>query len=219
MILPGEHSLCVDIRDSGVPGELRGLQHLHDKYGRLPWSKVVSPAVHVARYGFRVTQDLVRYMHSAVEGQDNFLVDDPSWAIDFAPNGTMLKLGDTIYRKRYANTLETIAQHGPDAFYEGAIAQATIQALQNTGGTMTLDDLKNYSVVIRDAARIRYKDYILFGGSAPCSGETALAALNTLGGYPFFGHADSTNISTYVLNEALRFAYAQVSHVCAHSRL
>ena len=216
MLLLGGDSICVDFRDSGVPGELRGLEHLHEKYGRLPWFEVVNPSVHLARYGFRVNQDLVRYMESAIEGLDNFLENDPSWAIDFAPNGTMLKLGDTIYRKRYADTLETIAQHGPDAFYEGAIARATIRALQDTGGTMTLDDLKSYSVEIRDPAQIRYKDYILTGGSAPCSGEAALSALNTVGGYPFFGHADSTNISTYVLNEALRFAYAQVGYMCAY---
>lgn len=70
------------------------------------------PAVKVARHGFLVTADLVRYMASATSGADNFLVNDPTWAIDFAPNGTLLGLGDTITRRRYADTLEAIAKRG-----------------------------------------------------------------------------------------------------------
>jgi gamma-glutamyltranspeptidase / glutathione hydrolase len=73
---------------AGVPGELRGLELAHIKFGVLPWSTVVQPAVAVARDGFTVTEDTVRYMKAAVQlvGR-NFLVEDPSWAQDFAPNG------------------------------------------------------------------------------------------------------------------------------------
>ena len=97
---------------SGVPGELRGLERLHLTYGSKPWKELVMPAVNVARYGFPVTKDLVRYMASGTAGFDNFLVNDPTWAIDFAPNGTLLGLGDTITRRRYADTLEAIANRG-----------------------------------------------------------------------------------------------------------
>lgn len=82
-------------------------------------------------------------MDQGVAGVQNFLVEDPTWALDFAPNGTRLGLGDIMTRKRYANTLEEIASQGADAFYEGAIAQTTIAALQKANGTMTLDDLRN----------------------------------------------------------------------------
>src|SRR5690348_10331441 len=100
--------------NSGIPGEVRGLQHLHENYGVLPWSHVMKGAIKVARYGWAVTPDLVRYMNSATASGPNFLVDDPTWALDFAPNGTRVGLGDTITRKRYADTLETIANEGPD---------------------------------------------------------------------------------------------------------
>ena len=66
---------------SGVPGELRGLERLHKNYGSKPWKSLVLPAVKVARYGFPVTADLVRYMASAVSGIENFLVTDPTWAV------------------------------------------------------------------------------------------------------------------------------------------
>jgi len=99
---------------SGVPGELRGLERLHKGYASKSWKSLVMPAVKVARYGFPVTADLVRYMASATAGIDNFLVNDPTWAIDFAPNGTLLGLNDTITRRRYADTLESIAKRGTE---------------------------------------------------------------------------------------------------------
>lgn len=87
-----------------VPSELKGLEYLHNKYGSLPWRVLVNPAVHLARNGFNVTEDLVRYMDAAINNgpNGNFLVEDPIWAEDFAPNGTLLQLGDVITRKRYA---------------------------------------------------------------------------------------------------------------------
>lgn len=86
-----------------VPGELRGLEYLHKKYGSAPWSALALPAEYFARYGFNVTEDLVRYMDAAITGpRGNFLVEDPVWAEDFAPSGKLLQLGDKITRKRYA---------------------------------------------------------------------------------------------------------------------
>lgn len=149
-------------------------------------------------------------MDRAVVGTPNFLVEDPTWALDFAPNGTRLGLGDIITRKRYANTLEEIAQKGPDAFYEGAIAQTTIAALQKANGIMTLDDLKNYTVAIRKPATINYRDYRLTSGSAPSSGVVALSAMKIIEGYSDIGQPATVNLSTHRLDEAIRFGYGQV---------
>lgn len=117
----------------------------------------MQPAIDVARNGFQVTADTVKYIAGVSNPQ--FLTQDPSWAIDFAPNGTIVQLGQTMTRKRYAATLETISNEGASAFYEGAIANATIQALRASGGTMTLEDLANYTVAIRDAVDINYRGY------------------------------------------------------------
>ena len=195
---------------SGVPGELRGLEYLHKHFGKLPWSHVLRPAIIVARYGFYVTQDIVGYMDSATKGKSNFLVNDPTWAIDFAPNGTRVGLGDIMTRRRYADTLEAISKHGADAFYSGPIGNATIQALQRGNGTMTLEDLKNYTVAIRKPASVTYRDYRLTACSAPSSGEVALSVLKKIEGYPDIGSPAALNISTHRLDEAIRFGYGEV---------
>ncbi|KAG9196302.1 gamma-glutamyltranspeptidase / glutathione hydrolase [Alternaria panax] len=191
---------------SGVPGELRGLQHLHENYGVLPWATVLTPAVKVARNGWRVNEDLVKYMASATSSS-NFLVNNVEFALDFAPRGRLLKLNETITRKRYADTLETIAKDGPDAFYSGPIAEATIRALQAANGTMTLDDLSNYTVAIRKPSTITYRDYKLTACSAPSGGEVALATLKFMEGYSEVGNPENINLTTHRLDESMRFAY------------
>jgi gamma-glutamyltranspeptidase / glutathione hydrolase len=168
------------------------------------------PAVNVARYGFPVTQDLVYQMDTATADQANFLVEDPTWAIDFAPNGTRLGLGDILTRKRYADTLEEIAEKGPDVFYTGALANATIAALQAANGIMTLDDLKNYAVATRKPAHIEYRGYKLTSCSAPSSGLVVLSVMKIVEGYSGFGEEAVLNLTTHRLDEAIRFGYGQV---------
>lgn len=152
-------------------------------------------------------------MSAAVAGIANFLVEDPTWALDFAPNGTLVGLGDVMTRKRYADTLEQIAIHGPDAFYHGAIARTTIAALKKANGTMTLDDLKNYTIAIRQPAEITYRDYKLTACSAPSSGTVALSTLKIVEGYKGFGDLANVNLSTHRLDEATRFGYGEVCYL------
>ncbi|KAK1919636.1 hypothetical protein P3342_001929 [Pyrenophora teres f. teres] len=194
---------------SAVPSEVRGLQYLHEKYGVLPWAKVLAPAVKVAREGWKVNEDLVRYMESATATAGyNFLVDNKEFAVDFAPKGQLLKLGETITRKRYANTIETLANEGPDAFYKGPIADATIRALQASNGIMTLQDLTNYKVAIRKPSTINYRDYKLTACGAPSGGDVALSTLKFMEGYSKVGDPSNINLTTHRLDESMKFAYA-----------
>ncbi|GME51578.1 gamma-glutamyltranspeptidase [Neofusicoccum parvum] len=190
-----------------VPGELRGLQYLHNRYGKLPWKDVVMPSANLARDGFRVSEDLVKRMDSVKN--NSFLVDDPSWAIDFAPNRQRVKLNDTMTRKRYAKTLETIAVEGPDPFYNGSIAKTTIAAIQQRGGIMTFRDLENYTVITQEPLSTTYRGYRLTTGRAPSSGAVGLSVLKILEGYDDIGNPEYINITAHRLDEAFRFAYAQ----------
>ncbi|KAI0018266.1 gamma-glutamyltransferase 1 [Xylariomycetidae sp. FL0641] len=191
---------------SGVPGALRGIEYLYKNYASFGWKELVMPSVKLAREGFIVTNDLVNYMDATP--LNSFLTNDPAWASDFAPNGTLIKLGETMTRKRYADTLETIANRGSDAFYEGAIANATISALAAGGGTMTLEDLRSYTVVTRKPSQIRYRNYTITSTSAPSGGIVALSALNIADGFDF-NDPSTVNITTHLLDESIRFAYGQ----------
>lgn len=194
---------------AGVPGELRGTEYLHKNYGQLPWRDVVMPAVHVARYGFPVSADLVRFMDFMSPEEGGFLSEDPNWAMDFAPHGRRVRLNETITRRRYANTLETIAEQGPDAFYTGPIAETMIAATQASNGTMTMKDLEDYRVEIREPFSITYRDYKLTSCGAPAGGSVALSAMKILEGFSDSGDPAAINITTHRFDEAMRFAYGQ----------
>ncbi|KKA28001.1 hypothetical protein TD95_004852 [Thielaviopsis punctulata] len=191
----------------GVPGEIRGLQYAHEKYGSMAWREVVMPAVEVARGGFRVSSDLVRYMDNALAIRGyNFLVQEPEWAQDFAPNGTLLVEGDTMTRKRYADTLEKIAIHGPDAFYTGEIAESMVKTIQASNGTMTLQDLQDYRIEVREPLSVEYRNYTLHSVGAPASGAICLSNLKIMEQYDIEDWADVA-LSVHRFDEAMRYAY------------
>ncbi|CAH0014540.1 unnamed protein product [Clonostachys rhizophaga] len=192
---------------AGVPSEVRGLEYTHKKYGSLPWDVVIEGAIRVARDGFKVSEDFVRYCNRATSDGPGFLVDDPVWAEDFAPNGKLLEVGETMTRKRYAKTLETIARHGADAFYTGKIAESMIAIIQETNGTMTLDDLRDYQVISRDVAKVSYRGVDLHGISAPAGGAVCLSILKTMEQYDLEDWQD-VNLTTHRLVESMRFAYS-----------
>ncbi|KAI5928222.1 gamma-glutamyltranspeptidase [Camillea tinctor] len=191
----------------GVPGELRGLELAHKKFGVLPWKTVVEPAAFVARDGFPVNEDMVRYMERGIEAaKHNFLVEDPSWAQEFAPNGVLLTLGETMYRTRYGETLLQVAKHGADVFYTGPIADATIAAIRKSNGTMTKEDLSGYEALVREPISITYRGFRLFSSSAPSSGAVCLSTLKTMEAYDSADTAHA-NLTLHRFDEAMRFAY------------
>lgn len=196
---------------SGVPGELRGLQYIHQHYGSRSWSELIQPSIRAAQNGFRVSQDLVDMMDLATEGKDNFFVEDPVWAEDFAPKGTRLAAGDIITRKRYGKTLAAIAENGPEVFYRGEMADVTIAALQSARGIMSNKDLRSYRVKSRRPVSIGYRDYRLISAGAPAGGSVALSALKIFEGYDHTSEPSEINLTTHRLEEAFRFAYGQVS--------
>jgi gamma-glutamyltranspeptidase / glutathione hydrolase len=193
---------------SGIPGELRGLEYLHRNYGRLPWSALVEPSIILAREGFEINEDFVRYMN-ATKPSNAFLYENRSWATDFAPNGTLLGVGDVMTRKRYADTLETIAESGPGAFYCGSIASATISAVQRSGGIMKLSDMSNYSIKSREPLTIDYRGFKLTSTSAPSSGAVVLAVLKAIEGYDM-ANPQHLNLALHLLDETIKFGYGEV---------
>ncbi|KAH8836066.1 gamma-glutamyltranspeptidase [Flagelloscypha sp. PMI_526] len=192
----------------GVPGELRGWEALHKKHGKLPWQKLFQPAIHLARNGFKINPELLIAINPA---SYPYVSTDPLFAEVYAPNGTVLGINETAYRKRYADTLETISKKGADAFYSGPIANRTAVAAQQAGGILTVEDLKNYTVVHRTPASISYRGkYKIFSTIAPSSGSIVLSTLKAFEGYDGSagpGDADY-NLTTHRLIQANRFGYS-----------
>ncbi|CAJ0555188.1 Ff.00g052530.m01.CDS01 [Fusarium sp. VM40] len=189
----------------GVPGEVRGFEYAHKKYGSLPWKTVLQGAIKVAHDGFIVNADMARFVEKTVKNHHNFFVEDPSWAEDFTKNGQLIAEGDKMTRRRYAQTLQAIADHGADVFYTGPFAESMVKTIQDSNGTITLDDYKNYEAISREVLQTEYKGYNVYGISSPAGGAVSLNILNTMNGYTHQDEDRNTTLHIYI--EAMKFAY------------
>jgi gamma-glutamyltranspeptidase / glutathione hydrolase len=190
----------------GVPGTVAGLALAEAKYGsgKFSLAELIAPAIAMARDGI-VVADNTEESVSSVRAR---LARWPSSAkIFLKSDGAALDPGDRLVQSDLADTLETIAQGGPRAFYEGPVAQKIAGAVAAAGGVMTADDLKNYQPVERAPVRGTYRGYDLISMPPPSSGGVELLEmLNILEGYDL-AHDDEAQ-TLHLMIEAMKRAYA-----------
>ncbi|XP_034997719.2 glutathione hydrolase 5 proenzyme [Hippoglossus stenolepis] len=135
----------------GVPGELRGYEAIHKKYGKLPWAKLFEPTIRLAREGFPLPQYLGKLLNIPLV---KHIVENSSLCFDQVmcnEKKTVLSHGDTLKFSKLAETMETVAVEGADAFYTGQIGKDLIQDIKDEDGTLTMEDLKSFKVREEDA--------------------------------------------------------------------
>ena len=125
----------------GIPGNVKGMHHVHEKYGKLPWKDLFQPAIKLAREGFPLPQPVAQNMEKNMDRIKN----DPGLKEVLQKDGKWLKAGETFKNEKLAKTLEIIA-NDPLTFYHGELAKDILADINDNGGNMTLDDLKNYKV-------------------------------------------------------------------------
>lgn len=123
------------------------------------------------------------------------------------PQGTRIKKGDIVKRVNLANTLETVANEGASAFYNGKIAAQLVKTIQSSGGIMTLNDFKSYQPVIRETVSTYYNGRKITTCSEPTSGPALLGILNLIERFQFKAEG-FTGLSVHRLVEAFKFGFA-----------
>ena len=129
----------------GVPGIPAGLAELHEAGGRLPWARVVEPALGLARRGV-----VLPPRHAACLAMLEPAFATGRGAALYAPSGTLLGQGDVLIQPGLVDALECLAAEGPRSAYRGSIADALLRV---DGVTLTWDDLGSYEALWRDPAR------------------------------------------------------------------
>ena len=102
----------------GVPGTVAGLHMAWKEQGKLPWKRLVDPAVALARDGFTVTEGLARSLKNVLDDMQKY----PASVAQFSKNGTPYEAGETLKQPDLARTLDRIAPQGPAGFYQGETA-------------------------------------------------------------------------------------------------
>ncbi|CAO3569105.1 unnamed protein product [Mortierella alpina] len=189
----------------GVPGEIRGLELAHSRYGKLPWERLFAPSVKMAREGWAIGPELAKRL----QVYKVLMESEPDWSAVFAPNGTVLREGQWIKREALANTLETIGLEGADAFYTGPIAQNMVDHIQTNGGILTMNDMKGYKPLIKEPMVGYYQGRKIYTTPAPTSGPILISLLNILERYDLGREKENANVEAHRLVEAMKFGYAQ----------
>jgi gamma-glutamyltranspeptidase/glutathione hydrolase len=194
----------------GVPGTVAGLALAHEKYGsgRFTLAQLIAPAIKLAREGFPVEDDLADSLPRIAPRLARW----PASARIFLKGDAPLARGDRLVQSDLADSLEAIAAGGPHAFYQGPIAEKMIAALRQSGGIMTLDDLKNYQAIVRPAVRGTYRGYDIASMPPPSSGGVHLIQiLNILEGFSLRDTGAGSAATLHLMIEAMKPAYADRS--------
>ena len=189
----------------GVPGTVAGLHMAWKANGKLPWRRLVDPAIALARDGFRVSDGFARSLKRVLPGMQKY----PSSVAQFSKNGVPYETGEIFKQPDLAKTLERIAAQGPAGFYEGETALLIEQEMQKGGGLITREDLKNYKPLARTPIRGTYRGYDILSMPPISSGGTALVQmLNILEGYDLAANGYGSAADVHVVVESMRRAYA-----------
>jgi gamma-glutamyltranspeptidase/glutathione hydrolase len=202
----------VKSRDSGlavgVPGTVAGLALAHVKYGsgKFSLAELIAPALELARNGVDIVDDTV----DSLPGAQARLARWPSSRPIFTnSDGGVLMAGQSLVQGDLAATLNAIGHDGPQAFYDGPVAEKIAAAVRGAGGIMTADDLKHYVPVVRAPVTGRYRGYEIVSMPPPSSGGVHLIEmLNILEGYDLAALGPGNPQALHYLIEAMKRAYA-----------
>ena len=194
-----------DVLDTGykasaVPGTVAGLLDAHAYFGKLELSEVLAPAIAQATNGIVVSYDL----HKAIESTPRLYDDLESRRIYFK-NDNVIEENSILKLPELANTLSLISKHGKDGFYKGKTAIKIIQAMNNNGGLMKLEDFAQYKAEIRSPISTEYRGNKVFTAGPPSGGGiTLLTALNILSFFELENYKSNSIATYHLFSEALR---------------
>ncbi len=196
-------------RSVGTPGTVRLLSDVHQRYGKLEWKNLFTPAEVLARDGFKVSPRLASLI--AAEGDRLKKYDGPRGYF-YDGSGAPLQAGALLKNPAYAETLKAIADNGADAFYKGPIAEAIVKTVREaTGnpGVLSLTDLANYRTKEREPVCAQYRALDICGMGPPSSGAVAVGQiLGTLENFDLKGLGPDNVESWRLIGDAQRLAFA-----------
>ena len=157
---------------SGVPGSVDGMVKLYEKFGTIDWEELLNPSIEYANNGFNITNKQSVGLNKVKES----LIKVNNKPIAFLKKNDW-KEDDLLIQKELAQTLIRIKNNKKDGFYGGETADMIIKEINEGGGIITHEDLKNYNSIWRDPIVGYYKSHKIISMGPPSSGGIALLQL------------------------------------------
>jgi gamma-glutamyltranspeptidase/glutathione hydrolase len=193
---------------AGIPGTVAGLEYVHRRYGKLPWRRLLQPAIRLAAGGISVTDDFAY----ALDGRKARLSHDAATArVFYKKDGSSYRPGERFVQPDLAWSLREIERHGADAFYRGSIARRIVADMQAHGGVMTLDDLARYQVREQEPLWTDYRGHRIALMPPPASGVLLAQLLNIIERFPMSNLGSNSVDSIHVIAEGSKRVFVDRS--------
>ncbi|MFN8632717.1 MAG: gamma-glutamyltransferase [Chloroflexota bacterium] len=186
-----------------VPGAVAGWWALHQRHGRMPWSDLFQTAIQLATDGFGVPDSVAAWSIPNAPILDA----DSTARATFRPNGRPLQMGERLAMPALARTLRTVAERGPEPFYQGEIAATICAYLQERGGLLTADDFAANRPTWVTPISTTYRGRTVYQLPPNTQGFAALQLLGILDGLDVAAMGDATTPYIHTLAEAARLAF------------
>jgi len=187
-----------------VPGAVAGWYKLHQRYGKLPISRLLAPAIEYAEKGFPVSEIIAGQW----QGTEEKLRQTPGAARVLLVNGRAPHHGEIFKMPELARSLRAIAQQGCDAFYKGEIARKIVEFSDKNDGMLTLSDFAEFDAQWVEPVATSYRGYDVYELGPQTQGMTVLEMLNILEGYDLKSLGHNSPEYVHLMVEAKKLAYA-----------
>lgn len=206
-----------------VPGTLRTLASVHERFGSLPWHDLFGEAVRYAEEGWLVRPHLQTLMvqDETKYGRMNFddkLLFTPDGKSIYGTHGRPPRLGDRITNSELASVLTHIAQYGAEELYSGELATKIADSIADDGGLLTLNDLKHYEVHDLQPVTGHYRGFELSLPPQPAGGIQTMETLGILNHFDLATVEHNSPDHLEILVEAMKYALQDKEKLWNRSR-
>lgn len=195
-----------------VPGAVAGWDALRKRFGTMPFSKILAPAIFYSENGFAMPE------WGARSWINQRLMKQPGYANTYMPDGKRPQLGDTFKNPALGESLRQIASKGRDAYYNSKMTEGMVKFLQEQGGTHTLEDFKEYEPEWVEPISTTYRGWKVYELPPNGQGIAALSMLNIMEHFPIKDYGQNSAAALHVMIEAKKLAYADMARYVGDPR-
>ena len=201
----GYYDMQLSPQGIAVPGYVKGMMYALETYGTMSREEVLSPAAELANKGFPVGAFMNQVL---TDDYDWYTITDETARI-YYKDGMPYEVGEIYTNPDLGATIQKIIDEGADGFYKGSVAESIVATANQYGNTMTMEDLANYEVKVREPVSGNYRGYTVISSPPSSSGGTSVVEiLNIVENYDVPGMDVNSPEYINLFTEAFKIAFA-----------
>jgi gamma-glutamyltranspeptidase / glutathione hydrolase len=194
----------IGVETIDVPGAVAGWDAMRSRFGTLPFSQLLAPAIYYAQNGFPLAERNARYWVA------KRLLNQPGYKETYVIWPDAPKPGDLFKNPALANSLRQIAAHGRDAFYNGSMTETMVKFLNTHGGVHTLEDFRDFQPEWVEPVSTTYRGWTVYELPPNGQGIAALSMLNIMEHFSLAQYGHNSVDALHVMIEAKKLAYSDM---------